>query len=90
MNSGDKDAFSPSGIERVLSHGRFISCMEEESEWILYIYKIFLPTVSQGTLIQNNKICHEGIFWGNLPWAPVEDLGCSSNFLLLAAFPLSP
>lgn len=67
VNSGDKDAFSPSGIERVLSHGRFISCMERGSQRdFIYIYKI-LPAVSQGTLIQNNKICHEGIFWGSLP-----------------------
>ena len=39
----------------------------------IYIYN-FLPAVSQGTLIQNNKICHEGIFWGSLPEAPTDPM----------------
>ena len=52
---------------------------------------IFLPAVSQGALIQNNRYAMKAYFGAAFPGPQQKQgLGCSCNFLLLAAFPLSP
>ena len=56
----------------------------------IYIYITFLPAVSQGTLIQNNKYAMTAYLGAAFPGPQQKQgLGCSCNFLLLAAFPLS-
>ena len=57
----------------------------------IYIYITFLPGVSQGTLIQNNKYAMMAYLGAAFPGPQQKQgLGCSCNSLLLASFPLSP